>query len=69
MPSDQEESKSSVDSKSSMSAVRSIELLTSDPSQYGRVLAQEAFDHFVASRMERATSSDNVENDRVGRRE
>ena len=69
MPSDQEDSKSSVDSKSSMSAVRSIELLTSDPSRYGRLLAQEAFDHFVANRMEHATSSDNVESDRVRRRE
>lgn len=41
--------------------VRSVELLSSDPTQYGKVLAQAAFDHFVASRMEAAASSDTAE--------
>ena len=44
---------------------RSIELLSKDPSQYGKVLAQEAFDHFVASRMEGAASTENAGDDKA----
>ena len=45
-------------------AARSIELLATDPSQYGKVVAQEAFDHFIASRMEGSDSSDKGESDK-----
>ena len=40
---------------------RSIELLSEDPSQYGKALAEEAFDHFVSRRTEGAGSSDKGE--------
>ena len=43
---------------------RSIELLSTDPSQYGKVVAQEAFDHFIASRVDNSTSRDEGENDK-----
>lgn len=37
---------------------RSIELLARDPALYGEVLAREAFDHFVSSRMEGTPSGE-----------
>ena len=43
---------------------RPIELLATDPSQYGKVVAQEAFDHFIASRMEGSDSSGKGKSDK-----
>lgn len=42
---------------------RSIELLSTDPTQYGRALAQEAFDEYIASRSEEKRSTDRTESD------
>lgn len=48
---------------------RSIELLSTDPGQYGKVVAQEAFDHFIASRNDNSTSSDKGESDKDSRQD
>ena len=47
------------------SSDRSIELLSKDPALYGKVLAQEAFDHFVSSRMEGSASREKGESDKA----
>ena len=47
------------------SSARSIELLSKDPALYGKVLAQEAFDHFVSSSVASSASREKRESDKA----